>query len=264
MTGDGAIEIVPSVHFSATHRRRVRDAIRDADPDLVAVELDERRFERLERGRNPNRRSRLVPDEPARGTELPPTTTITYETLRAIQRAVVRLSGLDPGRTDMEVAVGTAAELGVDVALIDDPIEETVAALSRRVGPETLPKLVFRSATITPQQRLDQLRVLTLPFEEVKEGADVRPAVDGLRHLLPEVAEVLIDRRDRAMAERLHAIRRRGLDAVAVIGAGHHDGVRAALADLDARDAAPTVDVPVRRPGREVTRIPIDEPSSAE
>lgn len=104
MTAHGTITFVPSVHFSPTHRRRVRDTIRGEEPDLVAVELDERRFERFERH-----------------------------------------TRLDPGQTDMETAVETAAELDIDLALIDEPITEAIAALSTRVGLETIPKMLTRA-----------------------------------------------------------------------------------------------------------------------
>lgn len=93
MPSQGTVTFVPGVHFSRRHRRRVRETIRERAPDLVAVELDERRFERLERA------SRPASAELAR--ELPPPTAATYGALRAIQRTVVRLYGLDPERTDV-------------------------------------------------------------------------------------------------------------------------------------------------------------------
>jgi pheromone shutdown protein TraB len=256
MTATGTITLVPSVHFSAVHRRRVRETIRDTDPDLVAVELDESRFDRLEQ------RDRPEPTELA--YELPPPAAAAYATLRAIQRTVVRLYGLDPEQTDMETAVETAAELDRDVALIDEPIAETVTAIANRLGPETLPKVLFRTWAMGPEQYANQFEMLSLPLEDVRDGDDVQPAIDHLRHLLPEIADVLIDRRDRAMAERLHVLRREGYDVVAVIGAGHHNGVERVLDELEsdassAEGVSTTTTVPIRAPARSVTRIPIHE-----
>lgn len=251
MSNDGTITLVPSVHFSETHRRRVRATIRETDPDLVAVELDESRFERLER------RDRPEPAELAR--ELPPVTAVAYSTLKAIQRTVVRLYGLDPGQTDMEAAIETAAERDTDVALIDDPIAETVGELSSRLGPETLPKVAFRMGAMGPAEYATQAELLSLPLKDIRSGDDVQPAIDHLRWLLPEVTAVLIDRRDRAMAERLDVLRRDGHDVVAVIGAGHHNGIERTLEELQAAgaDGTPTTTVPIRSPARSVTRIPI-------
>lgn len=68
-----------------------------------------------------------------------------------------------------------------------------------------------------PTERLAQVDLL-LPFKRIESGDDVQPVVDQLRQLLPEVTEVLIDHRDRAMAQRLHSLRCEGHDVVAVIG----------------------------------------------
>lgn len=250
MPAHGTITFVPSVHFSRTHRRRVRETIREEEPDLVAVELDDRRFERLER------EARLNYGELAR--ELPPATAATYSTLKAIQQTVVRLYGLDPGTTDMEVAIETAADLDIDVALIDEPVAETMSALASRVGLETLPKLLLRLQRLGPRAQVRQLELLTLPFTEIESGDDVQPVVDQLRHLLPEVAEVLLDQRDRAMAQRLHRLRGHGHDVVVVIGAAHHNGIQRTLDELRAQNADPDVAVPIRTPAREVTKIPIE------
>ncbi|QLG51243.1 TraB domain-containing protein [Natrinema halophilum] len=251
MSDDGTITLVPSVHFSETHRRRVRATIRETDPDLVAVELDETRFDRLEQNDRPK------PKELAQ--ELPPATAVAYRAMQAIQRTVVRLYGLDPGQTDMEAAIETAAERDTDVALIDEPIVETITELSSRLGPETLPKIALRMGAMGPEEYVNQVDMLALPLKDVHHGDDVQPAIDHLRWLLPEVATVLIDRRDRAMAERLDVLRRDGYDVVAVIGAGHHNGVERILDELEMRaaDGSPATTVPIRSPARSVTRIPI-------
>lgn len=250
MTEPGTITFVPSVHFSPTHRRRVRDTIRDVDPDLVAVELDEQRYERIQQ-KTPRNHLDLAQD-------LPPVTAATVNLVKAIQQSVVRLYGLDPETTDMETAVETASELEIDVALIDDPIEETFAALGDRVGLDTLPKFLVRTQFMSPQEQARQLQVLTLPFRKVESGDDVQPMVDQIRQLLPEVTEVLIDRRDEAMAQRLHALRQQGHDLVVVIGAGHHNGIRQRLDELESQDAPGDSNVPIRSPASDVTTIPVN------
>ncbi|MDF9747468.1 TraB/GumN family protein [Natrinema salsiterrestre] len=250
MSDHGTITLVPSVHFSPTHRRRVRETIREAEPDLVAVELDESRFDRLEGNDSADL------DELTR--ELPPPMAIAYSMLQTLQRTVVRLYGLDPEQTDMEAAIETAAERDTDVALIDEPIDEIVAALSRRLGPLTIPKTMLRMQSMGPEEYADQIEMLSLPFEEITSGDDVQPAIDHLRRLFPDIAAVMIDRRDRAMAGRLHALRSEGHDVVAVIGAGHHNGVQRRLDDLESRADEKQPSVPIRSTDRTVTRIQIE------
>ncbi|WP_049927023.1 TraB domain-containing protein [Halopiger goleimassiliensis] len=249
MSTPGSVTIVPSVHFSPVHRKRVRDTIREEEPDVVAVELDEYRFERLEREAGAD------PFDLAR--ELPPPAAMTYTTLRTIQRTVVRLFGLDPETTDMEAAIETAAERDLEVALIDEPIRDTVAALSDRVGLDTLPKLVLRAQQLSPADQARATELMAVPMTEIEDGDDVQPAIEQMRTLLPEVAEVMIDRRDRTMARNLHALRQDGHDVVAVVGAGHHNGLVNHLADLEGETVS-DVTVPIRPPTRNVTRIPIE------
>ncbi|WP_290819153.1 TraB domain-containing protein [Halovivax sp.] len=244
MASPGSVTIVPSVHFSPSHRRRVRETIRDERPDLVAVELGDRRFDRLDRRTGgPDLNGLTGPAAAA------------YLTLRTIQRSVVRLYGLDPETTDMETAVETAAELDLDVALIDDPIDETVGALARRVGPMSLPRSFLRAQRLSPSERIARLELLSLPFEDVEHGDDVQPLVEHVRELFPELADVLVDRRDHAMAERLDALRRRGHDVVAIVGAAHHNGIERRLTELADREAAPDRPVPIVTPSMDVTRI---------
>ncbi|MFA9503149.1 TraB domain-containing protein [Natrinema sp. H-ect1] len=252
MPDHGTVTLVPSVHFSPSHCRRVRERIRAVEPDLVAVELDESRFERLEADSGP------ALTELSR--ELSPPAAAAYSAVRAFQRTVVRLAGLDPDYTDMEAAIETAAECDLDVALIDDPVAETLRELARRVGPLTIPRSMLRAQSMGPDAYVDQLALLEQPVAEISHGDDVQPAIDHLRRLFPEVAAVLIDRRDRSMARRLHALRREGYDVVAVVGAGHHNGVERRLATLEGeRNAAErTESVPIRTPARTVTRIPIE------
>lgn len=245
----GTITLVPSVHFSPRHCRRVRNTIRDEEPDLVAVELDERRFDRVDRNRQ------LDPIELAK--DVPPPTAATYSALQAIQQSIARLYGLDPETTDMETAIETAAELETNIALIDEPLTEVIATLSTRVGLETIPKLLLRTQLMGPEDWVRQAELAVLPFKRIETGDDVQPVIDQLRRLLPEVTEVLIDQRDQAMAQRLHRLRREGHDVVAVIGAGHHNGIQQALNDLEARDVDPGVFVPIRSSSRTVTRVPI-------
>jgi len=250
MSKFGTITLVPSVHYSPIHRSRVRSTIQETDPDIVAVELGAERYDRLQTD-SPLDASNLARDRPA-------STAATYQMLKTIQQTVARLYGLDPGQSDMEVAIDTAADLDIDVALIDEPISETIEALSARVGLDTIPKMLVRTQFIGPQEWAEQVGLWMRPLSTITSGDDVQPAVDQLRRLLPEVATVLIDQRDRAMARRLHRLRYEGADVVAVIGAGHHNGIKAVLDDLANQAVEPDIAVPIRSPSRDVTTIPIE------
>jgi len=245
----GTVTFVPSVHFSPRHRRRVRETIREHNPDIVAVELCERRFDYLDQD------TRLAA---ARVTsKLVPGATQVYQIFRIVQKTSARLYGFDPGQTDMEAAIDTAGKLETDVALIDDPIDETMDSLAKSIGPDTPLKMLMRLPQIDLTDHSAAVERTIPPFTQIDSGEDVEPTIDYLRQLVPEVTEVLIDDRDQAMARRLHTLCQEGYDVVAIIGAGHHLGVQKALDELDTADDEPAESVPVRTPARHGTDIPI-------
>lgn len=244
----GEVTIVPSVHFSPEHRRKTRDTIREVEPDVVAVELDDRRFEQVEEG-----------EEGMMNTaeEMPGNTPQGYAALKAIQEKVVKMHGLDPEETEMETAIETAAALDTDIALIDEDITEIFGQIRERVGLETIPKVLMRAESIDREDLVTRMQ--DMDMTEVESGDDVEDMMAPMRELLPEVTELLIDRRDEMMAKRLHKIRQNGYDVVAVIGAGHHSGITEHLERLEETDADPDVDVPIRQSQQDVHYIPIND-----
>ncbi len=89
----GTITFVPSVHYSPVHLRRVQTTIRETEPDVIAVELDKDRFERL--------RQDGALDASSLARNLPAPTAATYQAVKAIQQAVARLYGFDRGHSDV-------------------------------------------------------------------------------------------------------------------------------------------------------------------
>ena len=250
MTDSGSITLVPTVHYSPRHSDLVRETIREEQPDIVAVELDARRFDRFREGRSIQLRTILE--------ELPPLAAATYAWLYLLQQTVVRLYGFDPNETDMKTAIETAGAADIPVAPIDEPITDVLAELSNRIGLAMGPKLLFRATDVQSRDVFEQFEALVVPFRDVESGEDVEPLIRQFRRYLPEVAEVLIDQRDQAMAERLHRLRADGYDVVAVIGAGHHIGVRDTLQALDGSDADQEVSVPIFDVEPPVTTIEVE------
>jgi pheromone shutdown protein TraB len=61
----------------------------------------------------------------------------------------------------------------------------------------------------------------------------VTAMMEEFRHFSPGAAEALIDERDAFIAHRLIALREAGYDVVAVVGAGHREGIQRYLDDPD-------------------------------
>jgi len=85
---------------------------------------------------------------------------------------------------------------------------------------------------------VDVLGVLDAPedagefdIEELTDADVVTVMMEEFREFSPGGAEALIDERDAYIARRLVALRQKGLDVVAVVGAGHREGIERYLAD---------------------------------
>lgn len=249
----GDITFVPSVHYSPAHVRRVDQTIREAEPDVVAIELGDRRFRKLDRGED------LDPREMA--DELPGSARLAYMAFKAIQENMVgNYRGLDTNDTDMNAAVRTAAATDTPIALIDDPVNETFGDILDNVSLRDIPEILSRAQDVDEEQAEELQEYQKSMMEdigEVESGDDIQPMVDHFRGIAPEITDVLIDKRDRTMAERLHRIRENGYDAVAIIGAGHHNGILTHLERLENQNDTPEVTVPIRESEQEVTDIPL-------
>ncbi len=251
----GTITLIPSVHYSQEHCRRVVDTIREEEPDLVAVELGTRRFNRLEGGED------IDPKEIAR--EMPGIAGKIYAAFNALQRKMVENNpSLDGQDVDMKAGVRTAAETDTPVALIDDEVTDTFGDLIDNVSLTDIPKFLQRSNELDEDEVANVKQAQKDMMDNlgsIDHGDDIEELTDHMRRIAPEIVEVMIDQRDKSMAHRLHKIRESGYDVVAVIGAGHHNGILEHLERLEnEEEEVGDFDVPIREPEMKVTTIPIN------
>lgn len=179
----GSVRVVGTAHVGERSRDKVREAIREETPDVVAVELDWRRYCSL--------------------------------------RDSAERSGYG---VDMMAAVREAEMQGIAVALIDRDVGVTL-------------RRVWKASSMMERLRMGAWFVLALlgvggvrDVDEVLDGG-VEDYVERVRGVAPGAAEALIDERDAVMASRLVELREEGYSVVAVVGAGHENGVQDYLDD---------------------------------
>ncbi|MFC7203537.1 TraB/GumN family protein [Haloferax namakaokahaiae] len=129
---EGRVRVVGTAHVSQDSVREVEATIREAQPDMVAVELDEGRFRQLKGG---------TPDDIEARDLLRGNTVfqfIAYWMLSYVQSRMGDKFDVQPG-ADMLAAVETAEEEQIDVALVDRDIQTTIQRFWRRMG--TMEKL---------------------------------------------------------------------------------------------------------------------------
>jgi pheromone shutdown protein TraB len=116
---EGSVRVVGTAHVSAESVREVRETIEAERPDVVAVELDEGRYNQM-RGEEPENLSA--------GDLLEGNTVfqfLAYWMLSYVQARMGDRFDVQPGAELLE-AVETAEEHDIDISLVDRDIQETV------------------------------------------------------------------------------------------------------------------------------------------
>ena len=215
--GSKEIILVGTAHISKQSADLVRQVIEQERPDCVCVELDEKRYKSLSDRR---RWEALDIKEIIRKKQLG--LLIANLVLASYQKKLGDQIGMMPGSELME-AVKTAEQAGIPVALCDRDVSVTLKRAWRSTPVlkkswllATLLASLFDKTEIT-EEKLAELRqtdVLTELLEEIGEA-------------MPELKKVLIDERDTYLSEKIKASE--GNKIVAVVGAGHVEGIKRAL-----------------------------------
>jgi len=117
--GEGSVSVIGTAHVSSASVEKVETAIADEQPDIVAVELDDGRYRQL-KGEEPDD---LDASDLLQGNTV--FQFLAYWMLSYVQTRLGEQFDIDPG-ADMLAAVETAEEHGIDVALVDRDIQETI------------------------------------------------------------------------------------------------------------------------------------------
>jgi len=186
----------------------VKELIRSRRPEIVCLELDPARFNALVQKDS----SRSVP--------------LQYKLLAYFQKRMATKFGSEVG-DEMMAAVSAAQEIGAKVALIDMDAATVFARLWRRMSFREKLHLfggafagLFMSKE-TVEREMEQ-------YEQHGEQY-----LEKLGDGFPAVKEVLIDDRNKHMAQRLSALASQHVGIVAVVGDGHVPGLLEGLKPLE-------------------------------
>ncbi len=219
--GSGRVTLVGTAHVSEASVEEVREAIDEEAPDVVAVELDRGRYRQLQ-GEKPED---LTASDLLEGNTV--FQLLAYWLLSYVQARLGDRFDIEPG-ADMQAAIDSAGEHGIGVALVDRDIQTTIQRFWSRLTFLEKGKLFFGLIA----------GLAGIGFGEAEEGFDpdeltdtdvVTAMIEELRHFSPGGAEALIDERDAYIAHNLLALREQGYHVVAVVGAGHREGIAAYL-----------------------------------
>jgi len=209
------ITLVGTAHVSKKSVREVQDAIEEIHPDIVAIELCQARYRALkgEVDETP------IKDVIKSGNVY----LLLMQYLMAyVQRKIGHDLGVEPG-AEMLTAIDAAEERGINVALVDRDIRITMQRFWGRMKFREKLKMLF--AIIGSIVGIGEEEI---EIENITDADIVSQLIEELRGYSPSAAEVLIDERDAYIANQLLHLRG---NVVAVVGAGHLDGINRHLRD---------------------------------
>ena len=211
------IILVGTAHISEDSVKEVRRVIEECRPDIVAVELCQRRYDAITKKDS---------------WENKPVTTLlkgnnayfmlAQTFLSSIQRKLGREHGIEPG-SEMIAAMQEAEKHNVEVALVDRDISVTLKRAWKKMGFREKTRLTweFLKAMIG----FDEEELEELDLEELMDQDVISQLMEEFGRMAPSVATVLIHERDVYIAKKIFDESKKG-KVVAVVGAGHLQGIK--------------------------------------
>lgn len=213
------VVVVGTAHVSATSVATVEQAIREHRPAKVLVELDARRLEAIQ---DPERwqKTDIIQVIKQKKQHL----FLLQLYLANMQARIGKETGVRPG-SEMLRAIEVAGELGAEVVLIDRDVSITLKRGFGSMGFWQRLRLFWNvwMEVLTPTRKDEALDV-----DELLKTDAITAMTEEFARFAPVVKHALIDERDQYMASHVDE-QARDATVVAVVGAGHMPGIRAAL-----------------------------------
>jgi pheromone shutdown-related protein TraB len=213
----GELRIVGTAHVSQKSVGEVRAAMEEFRPDVVAVELDPARFAVLKQQEEPPAIADVLKSH--QFTEL-----LVQWTLAHLQRRIGMEVGVEPG-AEMKAAIQEAEARHLPLALVDRDIRITLNRFWHSLSLLERLKMGYALAVSLVSTETQEIDVEELTRQDV-----ISLALEEFRKFSPRGAQALIDERDAYLAGQLLALTGRHERVLAIVGAGHVEGIRKYLA----------------------------------
>ena len=234
------IILVGTAHISKASVDEVEAVIDKYNPDIVAVELCERRYKGI--------------TEKDRWENTPVTSLLRSNNayfllaqtfLSSIQRRLGKEHGVEPG-SEMIQALTQANAHDIPIELVDRDISITLKRAWKKMGIREKFRLFweFLKAIVG----FDEDEVEDIDFEELMDQDMISTMMEEFGNLAPTVRDVLILERDSYIAQKIKDCATKGKTVVAVVGAGHLQGIKKHLLNKEFSVDLSTLDyVPEKR-----------------
>ena len=211
---DKTVLLVGTAHISRQSADLVKEVIDREAPDTVCIELDEKRYAALA---NPQQWENLDLKQIIRKKQL--STLLVNLVLASYQKKLGGKLGIQPG-TELLTAAKTAEAHEIPVELCDRDVRIT---LRRAWKATSWWKKFYMMATLLASL-FDETELDEEKLAELRRNDVLSELMNEIGTALPAAKEALIDERDIFMAEKIKQAA--GKRIVAVVGAGHLEGIR--------------------------------------
>ena len=205
--------IVGTAHVSRESTALVKTTIEEEKPDTVCVELCDSRFQSI-RHKNRWQEMNITKVIKEKKTFL----LLSNLLLASFQKRIAAKLDIQPG-AEMIQAIESADALAADIILADRDIQITLSRIWRVTRLWDKLKIIFQLAL-----SLGNVEEITEEdIEKMKQEDMLQSLLSEVEKSLPVVREILIDERDRYLAQKIKMSP--GNKIVAVVGAGHVPGI---------------------------------------
>jgi len=210
---DDDLRIIGTAHIASDSVAAVRHHIDTYHPDIVAIELCNSRYQALAEDRRLDKEGLLKVIKEGKAPLV-----LLQSMLAAEQRKLGLDEGEQPG-AELLAAIKMAEERGIRVELVDRDIQTTLRRAWRKMRFREKFRLLAGMMADEDEEDIPELK-------QMLEDKDLLSAMmDELREIAPGAGEVLVDERDIFLAGKIDALRD-GNRVLAVVGAGHLEGIR--------------------------------------
>jgi len=222
--------LVGTAHVSQESADLVRQTIETEQPDTVCVELCESRLQSIRQKSRWQEMDIIKVVKEKKAFLL-----LSNLILASFQKRIADRMDIKPGQ-EMITAVEVAEEAGAQVSLADRDIRVTLSRTWRSMGLWDKVKLLYQ--LLLSLGEVDDLSQEDI--ERMKQEDVLNALLEEIGTSQPVIREILIDERDRYLAQKIKEAP--GTRIVAVVGAGHVPGIKrywSTDTDLTALEALP-------------------------
>ncbi|MBU1201011.1 MAG: TraB family protein [Nanoarchaeota archaeon] len=215
------LKIIGTSHIAKDSVKQIEQEFLDFKPDIMAVELDTKRYNSLLFEKNNKISLNLVKKVGFTGF-------MFLIIGRFVQKKLGSIVGVEPG-SDMKTAVELAKKNNKKITLIDRDIDITLKRFSKKFSFKEKMRLLKDLLFGFYSKKKISINLSKVPDQKL-----ISFLITELKERYPSIYLVLIEERNKFMAKKLFFMMKQDSNAkiLCVVGAGHEEGLMSELKKL--------------------------------